>query len=87
MSWSDELPNDNITNFLGVLANLAVLQSSAKDPLEVLIVGAGLGGISAAISIALSGHSVRVLEAAKELAEVRDAFIETLSMGFTSENI
>lgn len=34
------------------------------------IVGAGLGGIAAAISTALSGHSVRVVEQAKELAEV-----------------
>lgn len=38
--------------------------------LHVIVVGAGLSGIATAISCALSGHSVTVLESAKELAEV-----------------
>ncbi|KAJ5574056.1 uncharacterized protein N7459_008483, partial [Penicillium hispanicum] len=38
--------------------------------LRVIIVGAGLSGIATAISAALSGHSVEVVEQAKELAEV-----------------
>ncbi|KAJ5749722.1 hypothetical protein N7533_006750 [Penicillium manginii] len=38
--------------------------------LRVIIVGAGLSGIATAISAALSGHSVEVIEQAKELAEV-----------------
>lgn len=38
--------------------------------LRVLIVGAGLGGLSAAISCAVAGHNVVVLEGAKQLAEV-----------------
>ncbi|KAL9105763.1 MAG: hypothetical protein Q9227_009111 [Pyrenula ochraceoflavens] len=38
--------------------------------LSILIVGAGLGGLAAAISCAISGHSIIVLESAKELAEV-----------------
>jgi len=40
------------------------------DELDIVIVGAGLSGLSAAIQCALSGHSVTVLESTKELAEV-----------------
>lgn len=38
--------------------------------LKIIIIGAGLSGLTAAIQCALSGHSVLVLEQAKELAEV-----------------
>ncbi|KAJ5246310.1 hypothetical protein N7468_001293 [Penicillium chermesinum] len=38
--------------------------------LEILVVGAGLAGLGAAISCALSGHKVHILEAAKEIKEV-----------------
>lgn len=43
--------------------------------LQIIVVGAGLSGIATAISCALSGHTVTVLESAKELAEVRQIFI------------
>ena len=38
--------------------------------LDILIVGAGLAGLGSAISCALAGHSVHVLEAAQEIKEV-----------------
>lgn len=40
------------------------------SPLDIKIVGAGMAGLSAAISCALAGHNVVVLEGARELAEV-----------------
>jgi 2-polyprenyl-6-methoxyphenol hydroxylase-like FAD-dependent oxidoreductase len=36
----------------------------------VLVVGAGLAGLASAVSTALSGHRVTVVESAKELLEV-----------------
>lgn len=44
--------------------------------LEIVIVGAGLGGLATAISLAQRRHQVRVLEQAKELGEV---FMEYLN--------
>ncbi|KAE8138508.1 hypothetical protein BDV38DRAFT_292117 [Aspergillus pseudotamarii] len=38
--------------------------------LDILIVGAGLAGLGSAISCALVGHSVHILEAAQEIKEV-----------------
>ncbi|KAJ6181256.1 hypothetical protein N7519_011717 [Penicillium mononematosum] len=42
----------------------------ASIQLDVVVVGAGLAGLAAAVSISLSGHRVTVIESAKELLEV-----------------
>ena len=41
---------------------------------DIVIVGAGIAGLSAALSCAQAGHKVTVLEGAKELAEVGAGF-------------
>lgn len=48
--------------------NNQIVDMDAK--LNIIIVGAGLGGIGAAISCALGGHNVTVLESASQIAEV-----------------
>ncbi|KAH6654046.1 FAD-binding domain-containing protein [Truncatella angustata] len=50
-----------------------VREKIERDPstrLDVIVVGAGLGGLGAAISVLLAGHNVTVLEAASEIGEV-----------------
>ena len=41
------------------------------NPMNVLIVGGGIGGLSAAISIILAGHRVKVFEVQEKIEEVR----------------
>ncbi|KAH4311234.1 hypothetical protein HBI24_137640 [Parastagonospora nodorum] len=45
-------------------------QRDASSKLDVIIVGAGLGGLGAAISILLAGHNVHILEVAPEIGEI-----------------
>lgn len=45
-------------------------QRQTKCPLDIIIVGAGLGGLAAAIALTLSGHKVRVFEQAPAFGEV-----------------
>jgi salicylate hydroxylase len=43
---------------------------SAQVRLNIIVVGAGLGGLSTAIALATSGHTVTVYEQAQKLEEV-----------------
>lgn len=38
--------------------------------LDVIVVGAGIGGLATALALAVDGHRVTVLDAVKEFAEV-----------------
>ncbi|KAF2168953.1 hypothetical protein M409DRAFT_65291 [Zasmidium cellare ATCC 36951] len=49
-------------------------QRTTKAPLDIKVVGAGMSGLSVAISCALAGHRVVVLEGARELAEIGAGF-------------
>jgi salicylate hydroxylase len=42
----------------------------AHQPLQILIIGAGITGLTTAIALSLTGHSVIIYEAAHVLAEI-----------------
>jgi len=52
------------------IITLLVPEMSLLTLEQVIVVGAGLGGLGAAVGILLAGHEVIVLEAAKEVGEV-----------------
>lgn len=48
-----------------------IYESTSAAKLSIAIVGAGIGGLSAAIALARDGHHVTVYESTPELSEVR----------------
>ena len=42
----------------------------ATERLDIIVVGAGLGGLSAALALHQAGHCVKIFERTKELSEV-----------------
>ena len=55
---------------LSLLLFYVLVSMANESSVNVVIVGAGLGGLSAAIAIARSGHRVKVIEQAPKLGEV-----------------
>ena len=49
---------------------LVPIESPSKPQFHIAIVGAGLGGLAAAIGIAQAGHRATILEQAEKLGEV-----------------
>lgn len=47
-----------------------IIPKASSPPLNIIIVGAGLGGLGAALSSALSHHHITVLESARSLQEI-----------------
>ena len=47
----------------------------AELRLQIAIIGAGLGGLAAAIGIARAGHPVTIIEQAQLLGEVRSPLL------------
>lgn len=49
--------------FVGPLASCASLQDAGEESVDVLVLGAGLSGLSSALQLEMMGQSVRVIEA------------------------
>ncbi len=64
-----DIVNGNV-NGHGVNGN--AVNGHHDNQLDILVVGAGLGGLASAIACLLAGHRVTCLEAAQQLGEVSD---------------
>ncbi|KAF2212642.1 hypothetical protein CERZMDRAFT_111727 [Cercospora zeae-maydis SCOH1-5] len=53
---------------------MANAQRTSTSPLDITVVGAGISGLCTAISCALTGHRVLVVEGARDLAEIGAGF-------------
>jgi len=49
---------------------MTIIQNSSNLKINVLIVGAGLGGLALGINLIQKGHAVTILEAAPKLGEI-----------------
>lgn len=58
----------NILTFF-LLKSPAIMPSAVRK-LDVLIVGAGLGGLAAGLALQTDGHKVTIIDSAPEFAEV-----------------
>lgn len=52
------------------MPNVNIVNMTAKCQLDVIIVGAGMGGLGTALALRQAGHRVTVLEQAPEFVEV-----------------
>jgi salicylate hydroxylase len=62
----------------GTFTSPASFPEQARIKMSIIVVGAGLGGLVLAIALARRGHSVRVLEQALKLGEVRSVIPSTI---------
>ena len=56
------------------------------QPLDIVIVGAGIGGLEAALALAEEGHQIVVLDSVSEFGEANTPFLPD-KVSFLTENL